>query len=600
MGTQRRNAASVASTRRQIVTLMGACAATALLSTPVALAGKVAKNNSPAKRPNIVLIVFDDTGFSDLGAFGSEIRTPYLDALATAGLRYNHFDSKAICAPTRASLLTGRNCQTVNMEDLPPTNVKGPAPDTPLGQGVMGAGMGQALSGEMPLNAQTMPAALQAAGYSTYALGKWHLCPMYKDQPDRNKIWMPRQRGFDYFYGFLSGHADQYHTPIVENNNPPIDPYRPGYHFSVDLIDHAITVMDPQKDAGKPKFLYLAMGAAHSPYQVPKAYIDAYRGRYDKGWDVLRQERFERQKKMGIIPANTKLPPRENGDAAWDSLDAQHKRVFARFMETYAGFITHADEQIGRLINYLKQTGEYDNTLFVVLTDNGAASEAGANGGFFHEYGETVPVSEMDAHLDEAGSPSTQMLYPRPWAYAGDTPLRRYKLWPYLGGVRTPMFVAWPGHLKGQGQIRHQPVDMIDLAPTLLEVAGTKFATTVAGVEQIPVAGKSILPTFTSATAPTRDVQFFELRGNKAIRQGKWRAVGMHKMGTSHDADQWQLFDTEADYSESTDLSKKYPDKLEELKRLWWSEAKKYTDTPKVEPVPFLYKMNGIGDAFAD
>jgi arylsulfatase len=594
MGTKKQSTTG-ASTRRQVVTLMGASAAAAMLPMSGALAAK-----AKGTRPNIVLIVLDDVGFCDLGAFGSEIRTPTIDALARTGLRYNHFDTKAICAPSRASLLTGRNCQTVNMEDLPPTRVKGPAPGTPMGQGLRDPSKGLATSGEMPLNAETLPMALKKVGYSTTALGKWHLCPTYSDQPERNKVWMPLQRGFDYFYGFLSGHSDQYHPPIVENNNPPVDPFRPGYHLSVDLIDHAITQMDPEKEPGKPKFLYLAMGAAHSPLQVPKAYIDAYRGQYDQGWDALRQARFERQKRMGIIPASTKLPPREKGDAAWDSLDDQHKRVFARFMETYAGFITHADEQIGRLVNYLKMTGQYDNTLFVLITDNGAASEAGANGGFFHEYNETVPVSEMYAHLDEAGGPSTQMLYPRPWAYAGDTPFRRYKIWPYLGGVRTPLIVSWQAQIKDHGKIRQQYTDIIDLAPTLLEAAGGAFATQIGGTEQIPVAGKSIAKTFTSATAPTRDVQFFELRGNRAVTQGRWRAVAMHKLGTSHDDDQWQLFDTDADFSESTDLSKKFPAKLEELKKLWWAEAKKYTDTPEIEPVPHLYKVNGIGDAFAD
>jgi arylsulfatase A-like enzyme len=595
MNGKRLGSMSLSSTRRQVVGLLGAGAVVSLL--PGAMAATPAGGRAGA-RPNVVLIVLDDIGFAELGAFGSEIHTPTIDALAQAGLRYNHFDSKAICAPTRASLLTGRNCQTVHMEDLPPTRVKGPPPGTPFGQGLRKAGEGLAISGEMPLNAETLPMALRSAGYSTYALGKWHLCPTYSDQPERNKVWMPLQRGFDYYYGFLSGHSDQYHPPIVENNDPPFDPYHPGYHLSVDLIDHAITKMDPAKDPGKPKFLYLAMGAAHSPYQVPKAYVDAYRGHYNEGWDVLREARFERQKRMGIIPANTKLPPREKGDAAWETLDEQHKRVFARFMETYAGFITHADEQIGRLINYLKTTGQYDNTLFILLTDNGAASEGGPNGGWNREYADKTPVTEMDAHLDEAGSPTTHMLYQRPWAYAGDTSLRRYKLWPFLGGVRTPLMISWQARIKDRGAIRRQYVDMIDLAPTILEAAGSAFAAKVDGVEQIPVAGKSILKTVVSPTAPTRSVQFFELRGNRAITQGKWRAVAMHKIGTSHDDDLWQLFDTEADFSESTDLSKRYPEKLAELKKLWWSEAKKYTDMPLIEPVPFLYKMNGIDDAF--
>lgn len=578
--------------RKKLLSVLAAGTAMAsMLMASFSAAGQTQSTAEKTKQqPNVVMIVLDDMGFGDIGAFGSEIKTPNIDLLAYSGLRYNRFDTSSMCAPTRAALMTGRNNQTVNMEELPPKGSNAPAPETPLGAG-------PANSGEMPMNAQTVAQALHSAGYATYALGKWHIAPEYKDAPERNQKFWPRQRGFDYYYGFLSGHSPQYHPDLVENNKELPKPDKPGYHLSVDLVDHAIDAFKEKSD--KPKFVYLAFGAAHSPLQVPQPYIDAYKGKYSQGWDKLRLERFERQKKLGIIPANTVLPPREKGDAAWDSLDEQHKRVFSRFMETYAGFITHTDEQIGRLVQYLKSTNQYDNTVVMFITDNGAASEGGPNGGFRRAYGDDTTVADMDAHLDEAGGPNTDMLYQRPWAYAGSTPFRRYKLWPYLGGIRTPLIVSWPKQIQKPGAVRHQYVSVIDLAPTILDAAGTKFANVIDGVKQIPVAGKSFLPTLNSETAKTRDVQYFELRGQRAITQGDWRAVAMHRIGTDYANDQWQLFNTANDYSESTDLAAKYPEKLAELKKLWQQEAQKYSNPPVVDPVPFFYKFNRMEDGIS-
>ncbi len=541
------------------------------------------------KQPNIIMIVLDDTGFADLGAFGSEIKTPNIDLLAYSGLRYNRFDTSAISAPTRAALITGRNNQTVNMEELPPLNQK--APDASIAPG-----SGPATSGEIPLNAQTVAQALHTAGYKTFALGKWHLAPEYNDNFERTKLFMPKQRGFDYFYGFLSGHTDQYHPKLVENNTPLKSPDDPDYHFLKDIVDHAISAISEKST--QPKFVYLAFGAAHSPLQVPKPYIDSYKGKYAQGWDQLRLDRFARQKKLGIIPADTKLPPREYGDAAWDTLNAQQKRVYSRFMETYAGYLTHTDEQIGRLIQKLKSTGQYDDTLIMLITDNGAASEGGPNGGFRTAYMDKTTVADMDAHLDEAGGPKTDMLYQRPWAYAGTTPFRRYKLWPFLGGVRTPLIVSWPSHIQKKGMIRHQYVSVVDIAPTILDAAGTKFASTINGESQIPVAGQSFLATFNSDTARTRDTQYFELRGQRAITHGKWRAIAMHKPDTDFADDRWMLFDTENDFSESTDLADKYPAKVEEMKKLWWEEAKRNSQPAVIAPNEFLYKFNRMDNAF--
>jgi arylsulfatase A-like enzyme len=533
----------------------------------------------PDRRPNIVVIVLDDVGFSDLGAFGSEIRTPAIDALAARGLRYNHFDTKAVCSPTRAALLTGRNPQTVGMADLPATKYD-PA-DATRDRGALAP------------NAQTIAQVLRGAGYRTYGFGKWHLGPEDEDgTPGRNESW-PVQRGFDHFYGFYLGWTDQYHPTLIEDDHRLPSPNAAGYHLSADITDRAIAALTPAAgQPRKPAFVYLAYGAAHAPIQVPSPYVQAYQGLYDKGWDRLREERLAREKQLGIVPANTILPPRNPGDRAWADLTPTERTVFARFMQVYAGFITHTDEQIGRLVGHLKATGQYDDTLIILMSDNGAASEAGQKGSFDRMYRpNTLTPEQMLERLDELGTDKTQSEYQRPWAMAGVTPLRRYKVWPYLGGVRTPLIVSWPKAIRDGGAIRRQYVDTVDLAPTMADAAGTRFPSAVAGRAELPVAGKSIRASFASATAPSaRTVQYFELRGNRAITQGKWRAVAMHKQLTDFATDKWELFDTDADFSESTDLSAKYPAKLEELKRLWWSEARKYS-TPPLAEAPAIFRQ---------
>ncbi len=583
---------------RNIRLLLGATAlATAALGlSPVP--AQQAASSAPAQtsRPNILLIVLDDVGFSDLGAFGGEIRTPNIDALAAQGLRYNRFDTKAICSPTRAALLTGRNNQTVHMEDLAAGNNVTPDPsESPVSRG------------ELPTNAETIAQSLHAAGYSTYAFGKWHLSPGYDDQPGHNKASWPLQRGFDHYHGYLSGWTDQYKPDLVDENQKIPAPTTPGYHLSVDLADHAIAAFDDKAAAAaeKPKFVYLAFTAGHTPLQVPKPYIDAYGDTYAKGWDAIRAERFQRLKAKGLIPANTALPPLADGDRPWSSLSTDEKRVFARFMATYAGFITHADEQIGRVIAHLKETGQYDNTLIVVLSDNGGAPEGDQTGGFrypyhYKEYAKQDPATFQDMvdHLDEIGGPTTQPLYQRPWAGVSSTPFHRYKLWPFAGGTRTPLIVSWAGGIKTHGAIRTQYVDAIDIGPTLLDVAGTKFHETVDGVKQIPVAGRSIKATFTSPTAPTRSVQFFELRGNRAITSGQWKAVAVHRYGTDFSKDKWLLFNTATDFSEAHDLSRSNPAKLRELQALWWSEARKYSTPPLSEPRKDIRGMNQYEDEF--
>ncbi|QEE27565.1 arylsulfatase [Terriglobus albidus] len=536
-----------------------------------------------AKKPNIVVIALDDVGFADLGCYGSEIATPSIDSIAKHGVRYTNFQTKAICSPTRAALLTGRNNQTVGMEDLPDQARPGAPPRS---------------TGIIPANAEMLSEALRSAGYATFAVGKWHLTPRYQDGKPGNNSTMPLQRGFDLFYGYKMGWTDQYHPELFDGNSPVPDPYHPGYYLAEDLAEHAVSAMKKSQaeHPEKPMFLYLAFTFAHTPLQAPKEYIDHYKEIYQKGWDVIREERFARQKKMGIIPADVKLPPREAGDPSWNSLTDQQKRVYARFMATYAGYIEHGDAQIGKVLAYLKVAGIDKNTVVVLFSDNGAASES-KTGSFHHAYLDQTSLADMDAHLDELGGPTTQPLYQRPWAYAGGTPFRRYKLWPYFGGTRTPMMIDYPGHIRDAGSFRGQMVDAIDVAPTLLQIAGTQFHKTVNGVEQIPVAGKSFLATITSAgAAAPRSVQFFEMRGNRAILSGDWRAVAMHKMNTPFDQDRWQLFNVKDDPTESTDLAQEYPKKLQEMKDLWQKEAEKYGDLPMKE----TQFSRGFADAFLD
>lgn len=573
--------------RRSPMRVLNGFLAGAAACLPVA-AGSPATTRVRDERPNFVVIVLDDVGFSDLGAFGSEIRTPAIDALAADGLRYNRFDTKAVCSPTRASLLTGRNPQTVRMADLPAKTVD------PLDR--------TRDRGELPQNAQTIAQVLQRAGYATHGLGKWHLAPEAEDgRPGNNASW-PLQRGFDDFYGFTSGWTDQYRPTLIAGNRPIPTPHRDGYHFSVDITDRAIEAMTPVPGrARRPAFLYLAYGAGHAPIQVPAGYSAAYAGVYDQGWDALRAARLAREKALGIVPANTVLPPRNPGDRAWAALTPVERQVFARFMQVYAGFLTHTDEQIGRLVKHLKATGQYDNTVFILLSDNGAASEAGQKGVFDGLYRPNMMTPEqMLARIDAVGSPATQSEYQRPWAMAGVTPLRRYKVWPYLGGVRTPLIVTWRRGIGDRGAIRRHYVDAVDIAPTIADLAKTRFPTAVAGKREIPVAGRSIRTTLASADAPaTRAVQYFELRGNRAITSGNWRAVAVHRRGADFASDRWELYDTDADFSESRDLSARFPHKLAEMKALWWREAARYS-TPALAEAPAEYARRERFDDSAD
>jgi arylsulfatase A-like enzyme len=521
--------------------------------------------------PNIVYIVLDDTGFSDLHCYGSEVATPNIDALGAGGLRYNNFHCKAICSPTRASLLTGRNSHAVGMKEL------------------AGDDQGYPHSrGRITPAAATVAQILGLHGYSTLGVGKWHLVPGRDMKESSPRTHWPLQKGFDRWYGFLSGWTDQYHPDLVEDNHALPRPNRPDYHFSVDIVDRAIQMMSDHvtADANKPFFLYLAFGATHAPIQVPRPYVEKYVSTFQKGWDRIREERYRRQLQLGVIPPGTELPPRNPGDPAWSSLSSEERTVYTRFMAAFAGFLEHADEQVGRVTRFLKERKLFDNTVIFLLSDNGGAPEAGTKGGFAHPYGDRTTVHEMYQRLDELATDKTQPLYPRPWAMASDTPFKFYKLWPYRGGVQTPFMVSWPAGIRATGQ-RRQFVDVIDITPTVLDIAGIEAPAVLEGVPQIPLQGRSIRATFDNPDSPNpRDTQYFELWGGRGIWHNGWTAIGAHKPGTNFDSDRWELYHVEADFSESVNLARQYPERLEELKKLWWSEAAKNGALPLLEAPP--------------
>jgi arylsulfatase len=554
--------------------------ATTALSTTVRAA-------PPVPRPNIITVVLDDVGFSDLGCFGAEIQTPNIDRIAAKGLRFNHFDTKAVCSSTRAALLTGRNSHTVNFPDVPDA-AGGNAKYFPVG------------SFALPTNVQTTAQVFHDGGYATWLVGKWHLIPITQLGPKAVKDNWPLQRGFDYFYGYARGWTDQFKPELVENNDY-IHPVLPSdYHLTVDLVDRSIALIDAharEAASDKPFFLHLAFGAAHSPIQVPPEYSNRYAHVYS-GWDEMRLQRFERMKRMGIIPSDCILPAREPDDRAWSDLSDDERIVFARFMEVYAGFVEHADAHLGRLIDHLERTGLADNTLLVLLSDNGAASEAGQEGFFDGLYKPNILTPKQAlARLPELGTVATEAEYPRPWAAASCSPFRRYKLWPFLGGVRTPMILSWPGHIKDPGTIRTQYVDVIDVGPTLVEAAGLRFPDAVNGTKQIPVAGRSFLSAIGNPRSHTRKRQYFELRGNRAITDGPWRAVALHDCSSGYDQDKWMLFNTAIDFSESTDLAASRPQTLARLKALWTEEWDTYVGRPITQPAPNICEATTEHDA---
>jgi arylsulfatase len=516
--------------------------------------------------PNVVIVVFDDVGFAQFGNYGSTIATPNLDRLAAGGLRFVNFHTTALCSPTRAAMLTGRNHHAVGMRAI--SNFDTGFPN---------------MRGAIPRSAATLAEVLRDSGFGTYMVGKWHLAPMHETSPAGPFHNWPLARGFDRFYGFLQGETDQFRPELVQDNHyidPPATP-QAGYHVSEDLVDRAIGFAHDHVSAApdRPFFTYLAFGACHSPHQAPQAFLDKYRGAFDEGWDVIRERWFARQKALGIVPADTVLPPRNPGVKAWDALTGNERAFAARLMEAFAAFLEHTDHHLGRYVDALKRLGQLDNTILIAMSDNGASQEGGPVGvldemRYFNGLAEDVDAAV--ARLDTIGGPDSHSNYPWGWAMAGNTPLKRYKQNTHAGGVRDPFIVHWPARVKDVGGIRRQFHHVTDVAPTVLDLLGLAFPEVMGGVAQMPVHGSSIAYALADDAAglPSRKgAQYFEMFGHRAIWHAGWKAVCFHEPGADYDTEPWELYHADADASEAHDLAAAQPEKLRQLVELWWQEA---------------------------
>lgn len=543
-------------------------------STPYAIPPVTA----PQGAPNVLLVLLDDEGYGQSGAFGGLIPTPTQDMLAAGGLRYTRFHVTALCSPTRAALLTGRNHHAVGMGTI--TNL---ATDFP------------GYTGSIPKSAALISEVLRENGYATAAFGKWHLIPEVEDTPSGPFDHWPTHQGFDYFYGFLNGETNQWYPELTLGTEPVemvAPPGRKGdYTLNEDLADKAIAWIRSERSLApnKPFFIYYAPGASHAPLQAPEAWIDKFKGKFDMGWDRYREIVLARQKKLGVVPEDTKLTARPPQIPAWDSLTPGQKQVAERLMEVFAGFTAQNDYEIGRVIDAIRATGQLDNTLIIYIAgDNGASLEGGLYG-TSNTMAQINGVPESTAYmlsiLDKLGGPTTDPHYPVGWAWAGNTPFQWGKrIASHLGGTRDPMIVYWPRRIKNGGGLRYQFEDVTDVAPTILDAARLPEPVEVDGVKQQRVDGMSFLDTFASASVPSRrHTQYFEILGNRAIYHDGWMAAArsgllgwVYTPQAIHMMQQpWELYDLDKDYSEADNLATLYPDKLKRLQALFDEEAKR-------------------------
>ena len=544
----------------------------------------------PDGAPNVVVILLDDTGFSHLGCYGGPIDTPNMDRLAGSGIRYANFHTTALCSPTRAALLTGRNHHSVGMQAL--SNFDTGFPN---------------MRGAIAPTAGTLAQMLGHTGYANFCVGKWHLAPMREASAAGPFGNWPLGKGFDRFYGFMQGETDQFHPELYCDNRLVEQPRSPeeGYHFSEDMIDQAIDMIRNQHSLvpERPWFLYAAFGATHAPHQAPDDYLARYRGRFDEGWDVWRQRVYERQLELGIIPPGTELAPRNPGVAAWDDLPDDQRAFAARLQEAFAAFLEHTDAQVGRLLDAIDAMGLTDDTMIVLTSDNGASQEGRDTGvmdefRYFNDIDEDLPAAV--ARLDDIGTRRSFTNYPLGWAQVGNCPGKRYKQNTHGGGVRDPLVISWPGGIDpaSAGTVRHQFHHIVDLTPTVLEVAGIEPPTELAGIDQQPIEGVSLAYSFVPDAADTeahptpKTSQYFEMRGHRAIWSDGWKAVTYHAPGTSLDDDTWELYHLDADFSECRDLAAERPDKLAELVDRFWADAERYGVLP-------IDERGRFGSAFA-
>jgi arylsulfatase len=529
---------------------------------------------APAGAPNVILVVLDDVGFAQLGCFGSDIATPAFDRLAAGGLRYTNFHTTALCSPTRACLLTGRNHHSVGMGRI-----------IELATGYPG------YCARIPRSAGFLPEMLVPRGWAAWAVGKWHLTPEDECHLAASRARWPLGRGFERWYGFFGGETHQFAPALIQDNHQIETPrsIEDGYHLTEDLVDRALGLVKDLRavDDRKPFFLYLCTGACHSPHQAPAEWIARYRGSFDAGWDVWREETLARQLAAGVLPPGTALSPRPDWVPAWNELSADERRLYVRYMEAFAGFLSHTDHQLGRLFAFLAQTGELDNTLVIALSDNGASSEGGLQGSIndlrpWNMVGR--PFEEALRRIDEIGGPRCHNNYPWGWTVAGNTPFRRWKREVHEGGVADPLIVHWPRGIAARGEVRRQYVHAIDVAPTILEACGVEAPDVIAGVGQSPLEGTSFAYNLNDATALERhSTQYYEMFGCRAIYHRGWKAVTYHPIQDptlDFEQDRWELYDVTRDPTECHDLADREPARLRELVELWWREAERYQVLP--------------------
>ncbi len=534
----------------------------------------------PKGAPNVLIILIDDLGFAGTEAFGGLVPTPNIDELAKRGLRYNAMHNTALCSPSRAAMLSGRNHHQVGMASI-----------TELATGFPGSnsvwGQDNAAIGEV----------LRDNGYTTAAIGKWHDTPDWETSAAGPFDRWPTGKGFEYFYGFQGGETNQFYPQLFENTRPvePAKTPEQGYTLNEDLADHAVSWLREHRSIApdKPWFLYVAPGAMHAPHQAPQAYIDRFKGKFDMGWDKYRELAFENQKKLGVIPANAKLTPRPSDLPSWESRSPAEKRLYARQMETFAGFLAQTDEQVGRILREVAESPQADNTLIMLaLGDNGCSAEGGLTGTLNNmgtQNGFPDNVDEMLKHIDEIGSPKHENHFSVCWAWAIDCPFQWTKqVASHFGGTRSGFIISWPARIKTGGEVRPQWHHFIDVAPTIYEATGISMPDTVNGIKQVPLAGTSMVYTFDSASAPTKHTtQYFEIMGNRAIYHDGWLAAARHGLpwvllGRKGDFqnDQWELYNLNNDFSEADNLASSEPAKLKELQALFDHEAKKYNVYP--------------------
>jgi arylsulfatase len=539
--------------------------------------------------PNVLFIVLDDTGFAQLGSFGSPINTPNLDALADNGLRYNNMHTTALCSPTRTCILTGRNHHSNAMACI-----------TEGSTGYPGA------NGNIPFENGFLSEILLEQGYNTYAIGKWHLTPADQISAAGPYDRWPLGRGFERYYGFLGGETHQYYPELVYDNHqvePPKSPEE-GYHVTEDLVDKAISFIADAKQVApnKPFFMYFCTGAMHAPHHVRKEWSDKYKGKFDDGWEAYREKVFAKQKDLGIVPVDAELSRHDPDVPKWDTLGDDEKKLYARMMEVFAGFLEHTDFHIGRLLDFLKQIEEFENTLIMVISDNGASSEGGPKGSVNENLFFNNVEDDLETNLrliNELGGPDTFNHYAWGWTWAGNTPFRRWKRETYRGGISDPFIVHFPNGIKAKGKVRTQYTHAIDMVPTVLDMLDMEPPTSIKGVTQSPIEGVSFADSFEDPlTASQRHTQYFEMMGHRSIYHDGWRAVcpwpgaSFTEAGaffgepipaeklTELDGKHWELYHVAEDFAENHDVAAENRDKRIEMIAQWYVEAGKYNVLP--------------------